>query len=156
MHQTKKYIDNLQEHIKSHIKENDISAKALEREAGLKESAVKNILSGRSNNPGLEVIVAIAEALNCSVDELIGRRNSTSKSTTANIGKMNQNVRWNAHLYQNCVMEVENYLKAKNLEPNNEQILLFIQEAYIYSIQDGGDKADPKFIKWFIDNYKIG
>lgn len=54
MLQNKKYIDNLQETIQEKLEENKISVKELERQAGLKVSAVQNILSGRSNNPGIE------------------------------------------------------------------------------------------------------
>lgn len=156
MHQSRKYIDNLQEQIKTHIQENKISTKALERQAGLKESSVKNILSGRSNNPGIEVVIAIAEALDCSVDELIGR--STSRSSNVNNivedHKTKTSLTWNAELYQDCVREVEKYLQSQNFNPSNEQILYFIKEAYTYSTQADNNQADLRFIKWIIDGHK--
>lgn len=158
MWQAKKYIENIQEKVQNCTENLSISTRQLEQNAGLKRGAIQNILEGKSNNPKIEILVAIAEAVGCTIDQLIGKSesNSVSAKNYKTEDHKAQNLNWNSELYQNCVMEVENYLKAKNLSPSNEQILLFIKEAYTYSIQGNDNKADSKFIKWFIDNYKIG
>ena len=156
MHQKRNYLDDLQGQIKTHIKEKKSSVKALERQAGLKEASVKNILSGRSSNPGIEVVIALAEALDCSVDELIGRSASRS-SNVDNIVEDHKTkipLTWNADLYQDCVREVEKYIQNQSFNPSDEQILYFIKEAYTYSTQADNNKADLRFIKWLIDGHQ--
>jgi transcriptional regulator with XRE-family HTH domain len=48
-----------------------LSMKNLALKAGLNETYVRDILSGRSKNPRHEGLVAIATALNCSILDLI-------------------------------------------------------------------------------------
>lgn len=56
-------------------------------------------------------------------------------------------------LYKNCLKEVQNYLQSKNLKPQAEQILFFIREAYVYSLEGKDKKADLRFIKWIIGSH---
>lgn len=150
MQAAKNLIDNLQEQIESRMQEKNLNARELERRAGLKISAVRNILSGQSKNPGIEVIAAIAKLLNCSTDELLGLEQEKSKaeSTKQKIISV-----WDYSLYENCLKEVHNYLSHKNVKPQAEQILFFIREAYIYSLEGKDKKADLRFIKWIIDSH---
>lgn len=53
-----------------------LSQRALSRLATLDETAVKQILSGRSRSPRLDTVVRLAEALGTSVSHLIGDRQS--------------------------------------------------------------------------------
>lgn len=70
---TKKLIESIQENLQTRMEDKDLSPHELERKAGLKESAVRNILSGRSSNPGIESLTAIADTLDCSIDDLVGK-----------------------------------------------------------------------------------
>ena len=157
MHQGKKFIDNLQEQIQSHLDEKQMSARELEKKSGLKVSAVQNILNGRSNNPGIEALIAISETLNCTVDELVGNIREQSSSSNEPEAHTVAKVDWNYKLYQECAEAVESYIKAKNLKPtavpNSELILFLIKEAYIYSTEGNKDKADLQFIKWIVDSH---
>jgi transcriptional regulator with XRE-family HTH domain len=150
MQAAKNLIDNLQEQIENRMHEKNLNARELERRAGLKISAVRNILSGQSKNPGIEVIAAIAKLLNCSTDELLGLEQDKSKaeSTKQKIISV-----WDYSLYENCLKEVHNYLQSKNFKPQAEQILFFIREAYVYSLEGKDKKADLRFIKWIIDSH---
>lgn len=67
--------------IKEKMENQHLSVYALEKEAGLKPQAVRNILWGKSKNPGGAVLKAIAKVLNCSVDELLGDNKLESPST---------------------------------------------------------------------------
>lgn len=150
MQAAKNLIDNLQEQIESRMQEKNLNARELERRAGLKISAVRNILSGQSKNPGIEVIAAIAKLLNCSTDELLGLEQERSKAEST---KQKIITIWDYSLYENCLKEVNNYLSHKNVKPQAEQILFFIREAYIYSLEGKDKKADLRFIKWIIDSH---
>lgn len=150
MQAARNLIDNLQEQIESRMQEKNLNARELERRAGLKISAVRNILSGQSKNPGIEVIAAIAKLLNCSTDELLGLEQGKAKAEST---KQKVISIWDYSLYENCLKEVNNYLSQKNVKPQAEQILLFIREAYIYSLEGKDKKADLRFIKWIIDSH---
>lgn len=148
MQAAKNLIENLQEQIESRMQDKNLNARELERRAGLKISAVRNILSGQSKNPGIEVIAAVAKLLNCSTDELLGIEQSKSETPKQKIVSV-----WDYNLYENCLKEVHSYLQSKNLKPQAEQILFFIREAYIYSLEGKDKKADLRFIKWIIDSH---
>lgn len=154
MWQAKKYIENIQEQVQSCTENKDVSTRELERQAGLKRGSIQNILDGKSSNPRIEIVMAIAEALNCTVDELLNKSASRSANNQAEEENSNKTIAWNSALYRDCIKEVENYLQVKNRNLSDEQILYLIKEAYTYSIQGESDKADLRFIKWFIDNYR--
>lgn len=154
MQAQRNFIDTLQGQIKTRMEDKNLNAREVERRAGLKISAVQNILAGKSSNPGIEPIIAIAKLLNCSIDELVG--NSVSQNYASNkseVAKTKTLTVWNFDLYQSCLQEVQNYIKSKNLKPQPEQILFFIREAYIYSIEGKENKADLRFIKWIVDSH---
>lgn len=150
MSATKNLIETLQEQIQSRMIDKNLNARELERRAGLKISAVRNILSGQSKNPGIEIIAAIANLLDCSADELMGIEYTKNKSEAP---KQKTIDLWDFALYEDCLKEAQNYLQSKNLKPKGDQVLFFIREAYIYSLEGKGNKADLRFIKWIVDSH---
>ncbi len=58
-------ISSLAENIQMKLNEKKISITEFERSAGLKRSAVANILTGKSKNPTIEVVISIAKRLGC-------------------------------------------------------------------------------------------
>lgn len=151
-------ITTLQEQIQNRMEKKNLTAHGVERKAGLKTGAVQNILIGRSNNPGIEALSAIAKLLDCSVDELIGKSSTQepilqSAPQKQDASKNKPIASWNPDLYQDCTKEVQNYLNSKKFKPNPELILFFIREAYSYSLRGNDNKADLKFIQWIIDNH---
>lgn len=150
MQEARNLIGNLQDQIETRMYEKNLNARELERRAGLKISAVRNILSGQSKNPGIEVIAAMAKILNCSTDELLGIEYKKDRSEAPKPKVIDA---WDYDLYENCLKETQNYLQSKNLKPQGEQILFFIREAYTYSLEGQDKKADLRFIKWIIDSH---
>ena len=150
MQEARNLIENLQGQIETRMHERNLNARELERRAGLKISAVRNILSGQSKNPGIEVITAMAKILNCSTDELLGIEHNKEKSEAPKPKVIDL---WDYNLYENCLKETQNYLQSKDLKPQGEQILFFVREAYIYSLEGKDKKADLRFIKWIIDSH---
>jgi transcriptional regulator with XRE-family HTH domain len=62
----------LRENLTARRKEANLSARQLSAKAGLNESAVKDIESGKSRHPREDTIQRLAYALNCSVGDLMG------------------------------------------------------------------------------------
>jgi len=69
----------LNENIESICETRGISRKQLIERSGVSKSQMARILTGSQNNPTIETIVAIATALNCSLDQLVyGDENESS------------------------------------------------------------------------------
>ncbi|MBP5856646.1 helix-turn-helix domain-containing protein [Marivibrio halodurans] len=62
----------MREHLRLQMRRNGLSQRGLSRLAALDETAVKQILSGRSRSPRLDTVARLASALNTSVADLIG------------------------------------------------------------------------------------
>jgi transcriptional regulator with XRE-family HTH domain len=136
------------------MQENKISAHALEKRAGLKTSAVHNILYGRSKNPSIHIIKAIAETLNCSIDDLLEQAPSSppvnrSRRTRPDINSVGDNL-WESSLYLESLELISHLLKDKNIQLNKEKILDYVDEVYLYSLKSGQNKVDKYFAEWII------
>lgn len=80
-------VSFLAENIQTKLDEQKISVSEFERSAGLKRSAVANILTGKSKNPTIEVVISIANRLGCSIEELLDSgilENRTTRSVNVN------------------------------------------------------------------------
>src|SRR5665213_3228326 len=58
-------------HLKQRLAETGMTALAASLKAGLGKGVVSDILSGKSANPGIETLRAVARALDCGVADLI-------------------------------------------------------------------------------------
>jgi transcriptional regulator with XRE-family HTH domain len=69
----------LRDNLSEMLIERGLSQRALSRMASLDETAVKQILSGRSRSPRLDTVARLADALDISVSILIGDRRSDAE-----------------------------------------------------------------------------
>ncbi len=65
-------ISRLRANLKRHMDELDVGWVKLAGNAGLKPSAVRDIFRGKSDEPGVFRVYALAKYLGCTVEELIG------------------------------------------------------------------------------------
>ena len=65
--------------IKERMEKLGLNQRSAALKAGLKEDAIRNVLRGRSQSPRGKTLSAIAEALNWSIEELLGQGNLTNK-----------------------------------------------------------------------------
>jgi len=79
----------LKKKILEHANKHRYSIRDLEHQAGLQSNAIRNILSDRSKNPTIDTVLKIANILECSVDELLGREGFIQMPNTA--GKFDTN-----------------------------------------------------------------
>lgn len=49
----------------------ELSVNQLEKRANLRPSSVQSILSGRSKNPGIKTVIALAKEFGCNIEELV-------------------------------------------------------------------------------------
>lgn len=146
---------HLKQQIQERMEADQLTIYSLEKKAGLRRSAVRNILHGLSKNPSIEILQAIARALNCTVDDLMGptsghpdmlpitARKPTPKSTSSHP--------WNEALYLDAVRTVSKLASERGLELPFEHIIHFIQEAYYYTLSKPSDTLDIEFCKWLMN-----
>lgn len=66
--------------IKERLAQLGLNPRSAAFKGGLKEDAIRNVLRGRSISPRGKTLCAIAEALNWSIEELLGQSNLSNKS----------------------------------------------------------------------------
>ncbi len=150
-------------YIKCKMEEEGLTAYALEKRAGLKPSAVNNIIYGKSKNPSIEILKAIAKALNCSVSDLIGERvtnftqsieHETAIRRVNTIHVTNLESFSNNELYTNCLHTVAKLLHKKKIFIGKEEIISCIDEIYLYSTKKNfKNQVDQHFAEWILDKY---
>lgn len=150
----------LQYQLRNRLQHKGISARALEKRAGLKPSAVQNILQGKSKRPTALLLQAIARELNCSISELLGDSTVATQSSQweekASLdSKEGFAHEWNSKLYVEAIQIVEELLSQKKVEATKETVLKYADEIYRYSIESQSGKLDRYFATWLIDHYLI-
>lgn len=146
----------LQQKLKVILADQDLSISELERRAGLKPSAVRNILSGQSKNPTAETLLALARTLGCSIEELLDVKSEIKESNSRPEGRPDSDktspIIENLHFLQKVTNEVIAVVE-KNY--NNRHITLkdmtdFFRETYKYSLKNTYPEVDLKFADWVI------
>lgn len=138
-------MNNLGKKIKEILNEQNVSASALERKAGIGPSSLQNILQGRVKNPSLEIIKAIASALGYTVSELLGE---TSKPS--HILAILKDKEWNQQLYLNVIKTVLAAYEQQDIKADKIEILEAIENIYDYCLKYDKKKPDRDFVEWTI------
>ncbi len=131
-----------------------LTVNSLEKKAGLKRSAVRNILLGISKKPSAEIVQALAKALECTIEDLVGTsgshgtstlllKNITPKATGKNF--------WNEKLYSDSIKTSVYAFTKHNEEITFEKIIQLATEVYKYSLAKKDDKADENFANWLVE-----
>jgi transcriptional regulator with XRE-family HTH domain len=156
MQKNKEEVIMIVNQIREKMNKKGISVHALEKQAGLKSSAIHNILYGRSKNPSVKVIKAIAAALDCEVSELINDEHP--KSTERDSEHLNhtspsggEGIQWNSKLYLKSFEKVNTLLKSKGSSITKEKTLSIVDEVYAYSHKTGRETVDSYFAEWLVD-----
>jgi len=142
--------------IKKKISEHDSSVHALEKRAGLKPSAIQNIIYGRSKNPSITLIKAIAQALECNIEDLVDtetlnhRRPEDNSQKQININLPKTKI-WNQDLYLKCFNTVHSILKDHRIIAEKNKILDIVDEIYSYSLHSDKGEPDIYFANWLIE-----
>lgn len=144
----------LQNQITIRMKAKALSIAALEREAGLKINAVRNILSGQSRKPSAETLQAIANVLECSVRDLLDKE-MTRVVLAPHITKNSDDVihEWLPSLFDACVHAIQNVFDTKKYIPSAEEMFFLVKEVYFYALEKNEKQVDHKFTEWLIERH---
>lgn len=142
----------LSQKIKDKILTAGLSVHALEKKAGLKQSAVQNIIYGKSKKPSLHIIQAIAQVLNCTVTELLEEKdNSYLGEESIEKERATSNFPWLADLFVEALNMIHMLSKKKSLFLSKEQLLSCTEEVYEYSLKNNKSAPDICFADWLIE-----
>lgn len=147
-----------QQILKERLSRFGISANALEKKAGLKRSAVQNILHGKSKKPSAEILYAISRVLGCSLDELLDTTPAPAQISSDNAcpppptAIKSVNDLYNPALYAKAVAAANTLFDAKKINPIESDALRYISDIYSYSLKSEKEDIDLYFCNWHIDN----
>lgn len=141
----------LAKQIYARMKAKDISTIQIEREAGLKAHAVRNILRGHSTRPGVDIVQAIARILNCAIDDLLQGQNIFTEDKKAKNREDIETQPYHPGLLIEAIKLVDKLVAKRKQKLTNHQALTCIEETYLHSIQKGDGKVDKDFAEWFIE-----
>jgi transcriptional regulator with XRE-family HTH domain len=138
------------------MEEGNWNISALEKKAGIKVGTLRNIFQGKSNNPSAETLLAIANTLECSVDELLGRDEYSKKQAgnpiaTIAPSAVENDYEWNPELFEKANTTIRELLSSRKVKITSEQAFFLVKESYLFSIKKGKSGIDQDFVEWLMD-----
>jgi len=142
----------LAENIQTRLNEQKLSVSEFERLAGLKRSAVSNILTGKSKNPTIEVVISIANRLGCSIEELLDAGLAESRATRSlNVNPKNSE---ESLLFFEIANLLLDKLKTLGFHPSFSNFTNCFKELFFYATHSHTDKfKDDDFLLWLIKSH---
>ena len=138
--------------ISSRMRAKNFSVNMLEKEAGLKTHAVRNILRGKSKRPSAETMQAVADVLGCTVKDLLENQEVFQIEDSEEYkNEVMRKTYEKPDLLLETVKVVNDKLQQRNSNVTTKQALTCIEEVYLHSLQANSAKVDEDFADWFIN-----
>jgi len=134
--------------IKGLIDSKDLSVQGLEKKAGLKINAVRNILTGHSKKPSAETLLAVAKALDCSISDLLEEESPHKRKEAFKDMKFS-----NHTLLSNITTYIIKVYGNHGEDLSSRELMTASQEIYTYSCENNNGVFDEKFAKWLLDKH---
>jgi transcriptional regulator with XRE-family HTH domain len=122
------------------LKERNWKVADLENKIG-QGRPVKNILSGTSKNPTIEILRLIAQAFNVEIQDLLIPEEEIEPV----------NLPLLSNTYAAVIKEIEPFSQSITFTHNN--VILLVKEVYEYSLKLQLNSADANFIRWLIQRH---
>ena len=143
------------QNIDARMKADGLNIMFLEAKAGLKPHAVRNIVTGKSKNPSAVNLHAIADALGCSVKDLLETPKALhQEDSPPSVEEILQDPHVSSLLMGECVQVVEALLQKNKKTITTAQYLTYVREVYLHSLQKSPASVNTAFAEWFIDLMK--
>ena len=151
-------INNLPQNLKRILDDKQLTVWGLEQKAGLKKGSIRNIVSGRSKRPGVDLIIQIARELDCEVEDLVGDPEAFDlpeeelylppSSKTQSPEK--DDPLWDMSLFQEIMICLLKHMGKKIKKVRKSDIILLIEEIYDYSATRSPPSVDKFFVHWLV------
>lgn len=130
-------MTQLANQISMRMRAKNLSISMLEKNAGLKNHSVRNVLRGRSLRPNAETLNTIARALGCKVEDLLEKKETHQSKTLYETKKEIINVPYeHPDLFMKTVNFVVMFLRHNKHNLSLEQVLNCIKEIYLESVRN--------------------
>lgn len=126
-----------------------ISIMALEKAAGLKTSAIKNILVGTSKKPSAEMLLAVSRALGCTIGDLLEEEPVEEAKKTI----FEDIIFENKDLFKETVVFFSLFYKKNNLPIHGKIFYESLVHVYTYLNENNQGLFDEKFAQWVLERY---
>ncbi len=145
---------SLKEKIIERMEAKNLSIAELERRAGLSIHSVRNILKGRIKKPSAQSLQAIAEALECSIIDLMNTSSSPSDSFYPERDRKLRKFTTLAYpdLLLDCAQKVMKLLIDKKHKFSLDEYFEIVKKVYFYSSREEPRKIDLRFAEWLIES----
>lgn len=145
---------SLKEKIVERMDAKNLSIAELERRAGLSIHSVRNILKGRIKKPSAQSLQAIAEALECSILDLMS---NTPATVGGYLPESQARIRKRSpldypELMQICTQKILDLVTERKLKISVDEYLEIIKKVYFYSSREEPRKFDMRFAEWLIES----
>lgn len=143
----------IDQQIEARMKARNMSIVELENRTGLKTHAVRNILRGKSKSPSAVNLQAIADALDCTVKDLLATPEVLEESFPVSLEEVLHR-KYTAYdkqgLFSKVTKVVDEFAQKQNKNLTVEQFLTAVKEIYLHSLQKNPAKVDQDFAQWFM------
>lgn len=116
--------------------------------AGLHHDVVKKVTTGGIENPGIKTVTAIAQAIGCSIDSLVGY---TPRSSAPSSKIISAELPLNKTLFDSVLIHIYMYLEKNQVSANLGQLIYCIDNIYDYSARRENNTVDISFANWIMD-----
>ena len=146
-------LSNIKEKMRDKLNSQNLSITNLAKEAGLKRSAVSNILLDRVKKPNYAMIKAIAKVFECSHKDLVGVDEEEYNALNVRGVEVDplRQTNWNSELYLNTVIAFNKFCLHNTKSPTNlAKAQELINEIYNFHLQkqNNNNIIDQDFVKW--------
>ena len=142
----KEFVRISKKNLREKIENQNLSALALERKAGLGRNSIHNLLTGKSKRPQKRKLQALCDILKCRPEEI-----TVYEYDREVIEYFLAHDIVNRNLLSSCVVELNSQLDALQTEVTFQEFFSSVHDIYEYSIENGlGDKTDEKFVRWVL------
>ena len=144
----------LKEKIIERMEAKNFSIAELERRAGLSIHSVRNILKGRIKKPSAQSLQAIAEALECSIIDLM---NSSSAAEAGFPQDMDRRIKKrplleHPDLMLECLEKILQEIGEKKVTISIDEYFDVVKKVYLYSSREEPREVDTRFATWLIES----
>ncbi len=143
----------LKEKITERMEAKNLSIAELERRAGLSIHSVRNILKGRIKKPSAQSLQAIAEALECSILDLMNASPSPSGGYSPDShGRIRKRSPLDyPDLMLDCSQRIIGLVSERKLHISVDEYLEVVKKVYFYSSREEPRQFDMRFAEWLIE-----
>jgi len=142
----------LKKQILNLMKNKNLSVPSLERKAGLKIHAVRNILTDKIKKPKIHTLKAISSVLECSVEHLVNPSFSKDENSTYDISSKRELLFLeDVQLMMNSCDAILGFLRENKITLSLDEYLEVLKRVYYYSLSAESKVLDFKFIAWSIN-----